>query len=551
MRKLCFTFPALIGLAFTAPVAAADLLPANRPIPEVVDHYIDLQLKDNDIQAAPQADDATILRRLTLDLVGRIPTAAEMTAYLDSKDPEKKVKLVDRLLASAAFARHQVNEFDAMLTSSEARRNGGSVREYLGRAMKENRSWDLIFKDLILADEKEPVQKGSSEFLRVRLRDLDRLTTEVSILFFGVNVSCAQCHDHPLVHDWKQDHYYGMKSFFSRTYLQGRHLAERDTGVVQFKTTKAETKTARVMFLTGAVVEIPGQKPLTPDELKALREAEKKNKKKKNDKSKDQGPPPAAPKFSVRQALVNLALQPGQRDFFARSIVNRLWHRLFGLGLVTPLDQMHSENIASHPELLTWLARDMAENKYDLRRMIRGLVLSKAYARSSRWEGERWPMARSFAVARLRALTPMQMATSLRLATASPEQMAVTVKSEDLERRLEGYENQARGFANLFEQPRDDFQISVTEALLFSNGERIQRELLAEGNDRLLGRLASLKTPEEAVEAAVRNVLARPARAEEKRILTEYLASRRDRQREAYRQMVWALLSSAEFRFNH
>src|SRR5204862_8154405 len=98
------------------------------------------------------------------------------------------------------------------------------------------------------------------------MKDLDRLTNEVSVLFFGVNISCAQCHDHPLVHDWKQDHYYGMKSFFARTYEAGQFLAERDVGVVQFKTTKNVTKNASLMFLTGKVVDAPGTN-LTPEEI--------------------------------------------------------------------------------------------------------------------------------------------------------------------------------------------------------------------------------------------------------------------------------------------
>jgi hypothetical protein len=143
------------------------------------------------------------------------------------------------------------------------------------------------------------------------------------------------------------------------------------------------------------------------------------------------------------------------------------------------------------------------------------------------------------------------MALSLRLATTSPEQFPASLKTDEQERRIEGIENSARGMAGLFEQPRDDFQISVSEALLFSNSDRIQRELLANGKDRLLGKLAELKTDEQVVETAVRNILTRPATREEKRILTDYLASRRDRLPEAQRQMVWALLSSAEFRFNY
>src|SRR5262249_10662240 len=263
---------------------------------------------------------------LTLDLVGRIPTAGELDAYVSSTDPHKKTQLVDRLMASGGFLRHQVDEFDTMLASPNVggRRSGsGSLRDYLTAAFKDNRSWDRIFRDLILADEKDPAQKGAGVFLKSRVKDQDKLTTDVSVLFFGVNISCAQCHDHPLVQDWKQEHYYGMKSFFARTYEAGPFLGERDAGVVQFKTTKGVGKTARMMFLTSKVVDAPGSVVAAPAEVK------RGGGKQRGGQAPSAPPPP--PKFSARAALVDLALQPGQRDFFARSIVNPMWHRFFAL----------------------------------------------------------------------------------------------------------------------------------------------------------------------------------------------------------------------------
>src|SRR5262249_39750932 len=146
----------------------------------------------------------------------------------------------------------------------------------------------------------------------------------------------------------------------------------------------------------------PGARPLTPQEQKQARELERARRGRANVAQ------PPAPKFSTRARLAELALEPAGRDFFARAIVNRVWQRLFGQGLVSPIDQMHSENPPSHPELLAWLARDMAENHYDLRRLVRGLVLSRAYARDSRYPGDRWPAANLFAVAPVRALTPAQ-----------------------------------------------------------------------------------------------------------------------------------------------
>ena len=137
---------------------------------------------------------------------------------------------------------------------------------------------------------------------------------------------------------------------------------------------------------------------------------------------------------------MEVALQPGERDFFAKAIVNRIWYRLFGQGLVMPLDQMHSANPPSHPELLDWLARDTAMHGYDLRRLIRGLVLSSAYARDSRWDGEEAPRPSLFAVALVRPLTPMQLASSLRLATVDPASLPPDFQSEAFEKRIESLE---------------------------------------------------------------------------------------------------------------
>ena len=166
-----------------------------------------------------------------------------------------------------------------------------------------------------------------------------------------------------------------MKSFLDRTFLVGNFVAEHGYGSVKYKTTEGEEKKARFLFLTGGRPRSPADEPSG--------DARKEEKRRLDEAKKNKTAPPA-PAFSARGKLVEVALEPGEREFFARSIVNRLWHRFFGQGLVMPLDQMHSENPPSHPELLQWLARDVVEHGYDLRRLIRGLVLSHAYARESR-----------------------------------------------------------------------------------------------------------------------------------------------------------------------
>ncbi len=177
--------------------------------------------------------------------------------------------------------------------------------------------------------------------------------------------------------------------------------------------------------------------------------------------------------------------------------------------------------------------------------------MSQAYSRSSRWEGKGDPpSAKTFAVARLRALTPHQLAMALRLATADPAQFE-KIKPDELEKKIEGIEGTSRGMTGLFEWPSEDFQISANEALLFSNGDRIQKEILPDSSDRLLGRLKQLTSRREQVQLAIRALMCREATAAEASGLEEYLAKRADRPAEALRQMVWALICSAEFRFNY
>lgn len=540
MRTLQWIFPVVAGLATGAfPLQAGELLPPGQSIETVVDHYVDAKLQEEGVSPAPPADDTNLIRRLTLDLVGRIPTVAETKAYVESNATDKRLRLVERLLASPGFDRHQVNELDTMLMHGTR----ASLRDYLNKAVADNRPWDQVFRELVLAEEKDAKQKGAGEFVKQRLRDTDKLTNEVSTIFFGVNISCAKCHDHPRVPDWKQDHFYGMKSFFDRTFDNGGFLAEREYGVVKFKTTGGKEVQAKLMFLTGKAIADPALKEPSKEEQKKEKELFETFKKKKM--------PPPPPKFSARAQLVELVLQPGQRDYFSRSIVNRLWLRLFGQGLVMPVDQMHSANPPSHPELMQWLARDLEEHHYDLRRLIRGLVLSRSYARTSRWGNGDPPRPQLFAVARVRPLTPMQLAASLRLATTDPGQLPATLKPEELEKRVEGLENSARDWARSFEQPGENFQIGVSEALLFNNSERVQREFLADGGDRLVGRLKQIQDQGEWIDMGVRCVLSRSPNPEEMKLLGEFAQRRNDRPLEARRQLVWALLTSAEFRFNY
>ncbi len=544
MRNIFTCVCLLLGSTLAFAQSGDKLLPADKSIEHAVDHYIDAKLKAEGVTPSPHADDAAILRRLTLDLNGRVPTVSELDDYLKSSDPAKKAQVVDRLLASGAFNRHGAQTFYAFMQYSDGRPRkgdkGNPLYDYLLTSFGENRGWDRMFKEMMLPDEKNAKLAGAADFLKTRVKDLNRLTIDASSTFFGVNVSCAQCHDHPHVQQWTQDQFYGMKSFFARTIDSGGFLGERDFGVVKYIPNKGVEKVSPILFLTGAKIDAPGMKDPTGEE--------KKKEQQRLDVGKKAKAPPAPPNYSLRAKLVETALAPESREFFARNIANRMVHRFFGRGLVMPLDQVHSENMPSHSELLDWLARDMAEHGYDLKRMVRGLVLTKAYARSSRWDGDKLPDERLFAVASVRPLAPMQMATSLKVATTDP--LSLPVERKNLEERLETLEKSGAGLANLFAQPTDNFQVGVAEAMLFANNEALQKSLV-EGAGTLAERMKQEPDLTKRADLAVRTVLNRAARDNELAALIGYMQRRQDRPDAACQQVVWALLTSAEFRFNH
>ena len=514
------------------------LQPVDRSPQEVIDHYVAERLAAEGLTAAALTDDANLLRRTMLDLVGRIPTAAEVQAYVADSRPEKRVELVERLLESPAFARQQANEFDAFLMEG----TGRSIRDYLRQAFTERKPWDQIFRELLVLGPIPEPNRPELNYMKARIRDLDKLTNDVSVMFFGVNVSCAQCHDHPLVSEWTQSHFFGMKSFFSRTFENGDFLAERGYGLVQFKTTAGEEKRAPLMFLSGAVVE-------EPESVEPNDEQKKQEKQQLEEfKTKKQAPP--APGFSRRAALARFTTQAPDNQYFSQAIVNRVWYLYFGYGLVSPLDQMHPENSPSHPELLAWLARDLVDHQYDLRRLIRGIVLSDTYARSSAWDAGERPYPSFFAVANVRPLSPSQYANSLRLASMNPDRFR-SATPEQMASQIEGIENQARGLANHFEQPKEGFQVSVTEALLLSNNEQVSRELLRDSDDALIAKLKTLDDIPTLIDTAVWNTWSREPSAEERQLLTEFFQSRQGDRVDACKQLVWVLLTASELRFNY
>ena len=536
MKKYLRLIVSLVVAGYLQPVLSAqDLLPPEATIEQAVDHYIQAEQATGNITPAPQADDYILLRRTMLDLIGRIPTVAEVEAYVADEDPEKRVKLVDRLMQQPEFVEQLAYDLNNVLAPA----GKTDLELYLADALNNSKGWGNIFADMIYGNYEEEMPKQAMQFVNLRINDIDNLTNATSALFFGVNISCAKCHDHPLVSEWTQAHFYGMKSFFNRSFSNGDFVAERAYGEIKYANTNGEQLDAKLMFLSGSVIEEP--EPVLLDD-----EAKKKEKAELEKLKKDKKPTPA-PEFSRRAQLIEIALRENDRDYFSKNLVNRMWNRMYGHGLVMPLDQMHPENPPSHPDLLDWLARDTYTNDYNIPRLIRGLILSKTYSQNSVYGGEKRPAKFWFAMANVKPMSPRQYAAALALASRNPAHFD---DPNEAVSRIRNEVKAHRGWERKFVVPGERFQVSVDEALLFSNADEFKDKIKV-ANDRLGGELAAIESDEALVQRAIKTVYSRPATAEELEAISAYVAARSDRREEAISQIVWALLTSSELRFNH
>ncbi len=545
MRFLIF-FPVALSVLLGVPASSEATDP--QTLAERIDHHINQRLLAEGLVSGQIVGDESFLRRVTLDLAGRIPTTAERDRFLDQKEneadsPTRRKQLVEQLIKSPDYAYHARNQFDILLLLRSE--HNASWREYLLEATNENRSWDQIFREIFQPEDTLSSDVRPVSYLKKQLNDLDALTNGASIKWLGVNIACAKCHDHPLVDDWTQDHYYGMTSFFKRTFRtkQG-FLSERFEGLPKYTDIYGDEQQPGLMFLTGEKVDVPPME-MEEEALKKLQEAIKKSE--KDDKSA----PPPRPDFRPRSKFVELALGDKENRFFAKNLVNRTWARLLGRGLVHPLDQMHSQNPASHPELLEELAEAVVESGYDVRHLTQAIVLSNAYARTAQDSEEQPRSPDLFAVSVPRPLTPRQLSLSLRIAGQNPEKMQDMEDNDSWSVEREKLEKASEGIARKLLIPTEGFQVPVTEALWFSNNLSLQKDLLSTSKDRLVGYLQTLETDDEVVSAAFASILNRTADAAEKIAIENYLAEREDRRDDALKQVVWALLATPEFRFNH
>jgi hypothetical protein len=525
-----------LGLLLTPTVALAVAPPAT-PLHRRID-----QLLGTGPAVAAPASDAEFLRRAYLDFTGCIPTSVEARAFLADHSPTKRWALIDRLLAGPEHARHLATVLDVLLMERLRDRYVPRAEwmEFLRTSVAANRPWDEIAREVLSGDDSDPKKRHRVKFFVERDGEPNVITRDVSRLFLGTNLQCAQCHDHPRIEDYKQEDYYGLLAFVGRTtFVNGRGkrtgtLSEKADGETTFQSVfdpKKVTKTA--------LPRVPGGKPLADPAV---------------DKTKmyvvAPGPNVAAvPRYSRR---ARLAAAVARADYapFRRNIANRLWALLMGRGLIEPLDMDHGGNPPTHPELLDALADDLAARKFDMRGFLREIARSEAYARSSELPaGVPEKEAPLYAAAVLKPLTPEQLGMSLMQATGFADAARLSLGKGATESALYArLSPNLPTFVRAFGGPpgtAQSFDARMDQALFLANGS-VVRAWLQPGSGNLLGRLRKL-SGDALVEELYLSVLTRLPDAEERREAAEHLK----RNPNGVADLAWALLASTEFRFNH
>lgn len=342
-----------------------------------VDELLLKRLTELGWQPAGRCDDASFLRRACLDLTGTAPTGREVLDFIDSPSNTKRTELVSRLLVTSNSSMHLANIWSGWLLpegdSPEAQAGRGGLRVWLRNRFAENLRYDRLVSDLLVST--GAIANSPTAFFVALESKPEKIASKTARVFMGIQLDCAECHNHPF-DDWKQKDFWGFAAYFAQLSTNGEQMgapviADVATGEVKLPGTE----------------EVIAPKPLVETEQFGL----------------DTG---------TRRQKLTLWLTARENPFLARAAVNRVWAMLFGRGLIEPIDDMRSIDIASHPELLRELSEYFADSGYDLRGLIAMLASTEAYSRATLHSSGQPPEA-SYATMACKPLTSTQMAASI------------------------------------------------------------------------------------------------------------------------------------------
>lgn len=529
-----------ISLGATSSPAAEPLGTSDARVTKLtasIDKHLTESWSAKKVKPADEADDTEYCRRVYLDLVGRIPRVSETRAFSEDKSPGKRAALVNKLLGTAAFAAHfaSVTRADWLpqTNSPQTFFQGQQFEQYLQRKFARNTPLDEIVREVLIAPLGRVQNAGGQRFIQGDGRSVDaqalasfyqaneakpeNLAASVSRIFLGAKLECAQCHDHPF-NSYSRDQFWQLAAFFG-----------------EFTPVAAVKSDAGPNFPHSDTIRmtIPG----TPRTVTAT--------------FFDGSEPEWSADRSPRRELADWITSP-RNPYFARNFANRIWAHFLGTGIIDPVDDPSEANPPSHPELLREMSLALVDSGFDQRVVIRAVMASKAYNRTSKQTHPSQADPRHFARVSVRGLTSNQIYDSFLAATgqrASAQRGQPFFNPNDPSGAAAFSAQFARGTGKATEA-----ETSILQALLMMNGQATANQTSLDNSSTLAAVLDApfLDTPKR-VEALFLSALARKPTADEAEKFTSYVerggpSGDKDK---ALADVFWVLLNSTEFLFNH
>ena len=471
--------------------------------------------------------DSEFLRRASLDTIGVLPTADEARTFLADTDPKKREKLIERLLAHPAWADFWANKWADLLRPNTDHAGIKSVYvldQWLRESFRANRPYDQFVRDIITA-EGNTHRSGPAVVYRDK-REPAAFTTMFSQLFLGVRLDCAKCHHHPN-EKWGQDDFYKFAAFFGP-------LGRKGAGISAPISAGNET----FYFAPGKSVKHPVtnevMQPQPPD-----------------------GPAMKTDDSDPRRALADW-MTDAKNPFFARAAANRVWAAFFGRGILDPVDDFRISNPPSNPALLDALAQEFVRQRFDLKALMRTILRSHLYQLSAVPNDTNRADTRNFSRAYRRRLPAETLTDAIADITGIPDiypgmppgsraMQAWTYKIDSQTMDAFSRPNSSSDCPN-----ERDARPSIVQALHLMNSRGLQEKLASKDSRARVQQLAEGKlTPEEIVNELYLASYARKPTDDELKIAAAAFSTEGATRRSATEDVLWSLMNSAEFVFNH
>ena len=501
----------------------------NEPTANFIDELVNEKLKKLRVPPSPLCDDATFVRRTFLDSSGILPTHQELMTFLEDETPsvEKRARLVEALLQRSEFVDYWSYKWSDLLLVNSAVLPKSAVDSYykwIRERVDSNLPWDEFVRQIVTASGSTLVN-GAANFYSLHQSPEDMAET-VSQAFMGLSINCAKCHNHPL-EKWTNDQYYGMANMFSRVRAKGWGQGN----------TAGDAK--RVIFsdTQGELLQPSTGRPQSPRPLDAE----------------------AVPFSATGDRRIVLAqwLTSADNPYFARSIANRIWANYLGVGLVESVDDLRVTNPASNEKLLNAIAEYLTENKYDLRALMRAIMLSTTYQRSSERVDGNETDTRFYSRYYPKRLKAEVLLDALSTVTGVPTEFAGHDKGTRALQLPDS--NVANYFLSTFGRPdriitceceRSD-EPSMTQVLHLYNGDTLNSKL--QSNENVIAvSMKEMASSKDIIQRLYLSAIGRYATEEEVARLSEIIDAdtpEEDR-RIVLEDLYWSVLTSREFLFN-